>query len=105
MRILRVLIIAVVFTVFISNVWSLGILVFTDAKITKAYFTPYYYASITSKEYDMTVFIVYMKQNGWEKWERIGGLVRFYKEDQTFEILNTQVKTVIIDGKPSFLYK
>ncbi|MCA1029449.1 hypothetical protein LCL95_00225 [Bacillus timonensis] len=77
---------------------SIGKLIFTDSKIAKLPFTDYYLAKIESGEHDFDVFKNHMRTEGWNEVSQFGGLHTFEKDGETMEILNTQVKTIIIDG-------
>ncbi len=79
--------------------FPIGKLAFTDSKIAKSLFSETYYVKISSDEYDFNVFREYMKDKGWKEIEQLGGLHIFEKKGEKKGILNTQVKTVFIDGK------
>ena len=81
--------------------YPIGRLAFTDTTITKSLFIDQYYAKISSDENDFDVFCEYMESKGWigNESERLGGLSVFEKNGKTKYILNTDIKTIIIDGK------
>jgi hypothetical protein len=87
--------------------YPIGKLAITEAKLTKALFTSDYYVKISSDENDFDVFSEYMKSRGWyeDASKRMGGLHVFEKNGETMEVINTDIKTVFIDGKINFLWK
>ena len=77
-------------------------LVFTDDKISKVPLTKYYLAKVQSGEQDFEVFSHYMQSKGWNRTDQIGGISTFEKDGTQLEIVNTHVKTLIIDGNLNF---
>jgi hypothetical protein len=59
---------------------------------------------ISSNEYDFDVFRKYMEDAGWYENEskRMGGFYVFEKDGKEKHILNTDIKTVFIDGALNF---
>ena len=76
-------------------------LAITNDVIVKSLISDTYFAKISSDEYDFNVFVEYMKIDGWIENEskRMGGLHVFEKDGDKKSILNTDVKTVFIDGR------
>jgi hypothetical protein len=87
--------------------YPIGKLAITEAKLTKSLFTSDYYVKISSDENDFDIFSEYMKSRGWYENEskRMGGLHVFEKNGETLEVINTDIKTIFIDGKINFLWK
>jgi hypothetical protein len=88
----------------ILYVYPIGKLALTDTQVTKSLYADEYYVKTFSGENDFDVFRNYMESRGWKenKDKRMGGLYVFEKGDETKEILNTQVKTIFVDGKLKF---
>ncbi|WP_373233404.1 hypothetical protein [Cohnella sp.] len=85
-------------------VYPIGMLALTDTQVTKSLFADEYYVKTTAGENDFNVFREYMRSKGWKENEdkRMGGLYVFEKNGDTKEIINTQVKTIFVDGKLNF---
>ena len=100
---IKILLALILFAI-ILYVYPIGKLALTNTSVTKSLLTDEYYVKISSDDYDFDVFRDYMESRGWEENEdkRMGGLYVFEKNGDTKEIINTQVKTVFIDGKLNF---
>jgi len=79
-------------------------LVFTEDKIARLPLTQYYFAKIESGEQDVEVFRDYMEKNGWKQTHQTSEMHIFEKNGNEVEIINTQVKTLIIDGSLNLQY-
>lgn len=99
--------IVLVLVIVILFLYPIGKLAITEAKVTKSLFTSDYYVEISSDEYDFDVFSEYLKSRGWYENEgkRMGGLHVFEKNGETMKVINTEIKTVFINGKLNFLWK
>ncbi|MCK4260654.1 MAG: hypothetical protein KAX49_16880 [Halanaerobiales bacterium] len=98
-NILKAIIIIIVLFIIIFiviNIISFLKLYIFHSKISKLYFTPYYIAKIKTGENDVDVYIDYMEKNGWQYMGRMGGLMKFEKNDKILEVTNKQIKTVLI---------
>ncbi|WP_236561178.1 hypothetical protein [Pontibacillus sp. HMF3514] len=73
----------------------------TDAQVTQSLLVDEYYVKISSDEFDFNVVRDYLKKEGWKeiKHQRMGGLYVFERDGKIKRIINTQVKTIFIDGK------
>jgi len=102
-KIIKILIGLALFA-FILYVYPIGKLAFTDTQVTRSLFADEYYVKMSSDDYDFDVFRDYMESRDWKENEgkRMGGLHVFEKNGETKEIINTQVKTIFIDGKLNF---
>ena len=79
-----------------TSIFSIVKLYFSADKISKLFLTPYYLAKIKKGETDVNIFIEYMKSKGWEYAGRTGGLMSFKKDELVLEVINRQIKTVIV---------
>lgn len=102
-KVIKLVLGLVVFAI-ILYVYPIGKLAFTNTQITKSLYVDEYYAKISSNKFDFNVFRDYMESRGWKENEnkRIGGLHVFEKNGETKAIINTQIKTIFIDGKLNF---
>lgn len=74
----------------------------TDAKVARSLFTDTYYTKVAAGETDFDVFREYMESRNWSEVDQMGGLHVFEKDGERKLILNTQVKTVFINGRLNF---
>ncbi|WP_078547900.1 hypothetical protein [Litchfieldia alkalitelluris] len=79
-------------------------LALTENKITKLPLTNYYFAKIETGEKDFDVFKEYMERNGWIITSDSGNTHIFEKDGDQIEIIQTQVKTLFIDGNINYHY-
>ncbi len=79
--------------------YPVGKLLLTDSTTTKSLFIEQYYVKINSNQNEFDVFRNYMEASGWKEKEQLGGLHIFEKYGNKKQILNTDVKTIFIDGK------
>ncbi|MBP3951790.1 hypothetical protein [Bacillus suaedae] len=102
-KVIKILLGLVLFAI-ILYVYPIGKLALTDTQVTKSLLADEYYVKISSDDYDFDVFRDYMESRGWKENEdkRMGGMYAFEKNGETKEIINTQVKTIFVDGKLNF---
>ncbi|WP_064093356.1 hypothetical protein [Rossellomorea aquimaris] len=88
----------------ILYVYPIGKLAFTDTQVTKSLLVEEYYVKISSDDYDFDVFRDYMESRGWKENgdNRMGGLYVFEMNGERKEIINTQIKTIFVNGKLNF---
>lgn len=98
------LLIGILLISFVLYVYPIGKLMFSNAEVTKAIFWDEYYVKVSSDKYEYDIFCEYMESKGWieNKNKRFGGLHVFENNGDTKEIVNTDIKTVIINGKLNF---
>ncbi len=98
-KILLLIILFILLIPIVANVHSIFSLIFTNQTISKAHFTPYYYAKVDGNSNDIIVFKKYMKKNGWELSHQDGGLFTFVKGAKTKQILGSDIKTIVKNNK------
>ncbi len=79
-------------------------LALTDNKVAKLPLTNYYFAKIETGENDFDVFRTYMENKGWNLKDIEGNRHLFEKNGDQMEVINSQIKTLIIDGNINFRY-
>lgn len=79
-----------------ANIYSVSKLYIANQYITKAYFTPYYYAKLPSDRNvsDIKLFVEYMEKNSWELVEQMGGEYIFKKNNKEKRVLVSDIKTI-----------
>jgi hypothetical protein len=102
-RVIKILI-GVVLISFVLFLFPIGKLILTDTAITKALFIDQYYAKISAGENDLDVFRDYMESKGWTENETLGGLLIFEKNGEIKRIEDTDIKTILIDGKLNIFF-
>ncbi|WP_096154096.1 MULTISPECIES: hypothetical protein [Bacillus] len=102
-KVIKLLLGLVLFAI-ILYVYPIGKLALTDTQVTKSLFADVYYVKTSSGENDFNIFRNYMGSRGWKENEdkRIGGLYIFEKNGEIKEVINTQVKTIFVEGKLNF---
>jgi hypothetical protein len=89
---------------FLLSFISIVNLALTENKITKLPLTNYYIAKIEAGEQDFDVFKEYMEHQGWSMVNQNGNSYLFEKDGIQREVINTQIKTLIIDGNINIKY-
>lgn len=92
----------IIVIIIVIYLYLIGKLMLTNNIITKSLFREKYYAKVSSNESDTEVFRKYMETKGWSEVEVLGGLHIFKKGNETKKILNTDIKTITVDGKLNF---
>ncbi|MDF2678298.1 MAG: hypothetical protein K0Q97_2645 [Bacillota bacterium] len=104
------LVIGILFIVLILYLYPIGKLVFSNVEVTKALLWDEYYVKVTSDKYELDILKDYMESKGWIENEskRLGGLHIFERNGEEKGILNTAIKTIVVDGKlnvVSFIFR
>ncbi len=98
------LLIGILLIVFVLYVYPIGKLMFSNVQVTKAILWDEYYVKASCNRYEYDIFCDYMKGKGWieNKSARLGGLHIFERKGETKGITNTDVKTIVVNGKLNF---
>jgi len=86
--------------------YPLARLTFTDAKVAKSLFSDTYYVKLEADESEYHVFTDYMEGLGWVENQdlRMGGGHLFERKGASKHIINKDIKTALIDGKPNLSF-
>ncbi|MBU9722815.1 MULTISPECIES: hypothetical protein [Bacillaceae] len=94
--------ISIALIVLMVFLFPIGKLIFTEANVVEANFIDIYYVSLQNEESEFEVFKQYMEDKGWTEVGAEGSGQWFEKNNETFYITSTELKTIFVNGWPNF---